>query len=682
MSAEPFNFNLTVDRNQDNTFRIKGRYEQGGEVTVESVAFPLGAGPFRQLVSSLSTRTATAESALAAGTLMRQRLFPGEIWNLLRESRLDAEDKGHQLRCRLMINAPQAAFLPWEYCYDPEDQGTNLGLLAQRRDLRFVRYIEDRNIPSVLDAPRPMKVLITTAQPAGWDVLDIQAEVDLIEQELASLKDANLIETRVVHNATRAKIDRELEPEIFGPHVFHFVGHGQYEFNTDVGGLVLEDSNGEEDILELDDIRALFAGSSVRVAVLNACKTAAASPDPDHAFMGIAQSMVKAGVPAVFAMQFAVPDEVAKGFARVLYERLSAGVPLDAAVSSVRRSAYTNNQKVYWGIPVLFMRSPDGRLWQAIDDLPASTSSTARSAVSGVVGESGDPEEERFRRVMNLDYRAQNRAFHIFRPERFAAYLVHGEVHPDGDKIILGTNLLALQLRNLLFGLAPDAPLDQGFDNLVLPVKSRLIVKNSQRLWRHLCENVGAQGLTGDYGESDRRIIAAATGRRLDRGHVLLVLHNVPRRHALELLTDFWVPLLGFLEEMSKAGDLPVTTFGVYAILVDPDGEIQSQTGINLLRIPSGPKDREALRRQLREDKLLVDLRPVTAYSEDALERWLESHNAWALLPEEFLDREIETAAADILENSDNGFPDDAIEYICCDLGGLSFERVETWLEI
>jgi hypothetical protein len=77
-----------------------------------------------------------------------------------------------------------------------------------------------------------------------------------------------------------------------------------------------------------------------------------------------------------------------------------------------------------------------------------------------------------------------------------------------------------------------------------------------------------------------------------------------------------------------------------------------------------------------------IDLRPVTVFPEDDLERWLESDSAMHLLPADFLDRDIGDAVAEIMENTRNGYPDDAIEYICCDLGSLSVESVEQWLEL
>ncbi|MCA9875600.1 MAG: CHAT domain-containing protein, partial [Anaerolineales bacterium] len=84
-----------------------------------------------------------------------------------------------------------------------------------------------------------------------------------------------------------------------------------------------------------------------------------------EAIMGIAPRLVWDGMPAVIAMQYAVPDTTAGLFAKELYTFLTDYYPLDKAVTEARITTYfTSQDKAYWGIPVLFMRAPDGRLWQ------------------------------------------------------------------------------------------------------------------------------------------------------------------------------------------------------------------------------------------------------------------------------------------------------------------------------
>jgi CHAT domain-containing protein len=107
----------------------------------------------------------------------------------------------------------------------------------------------------------------------------------------------------------------------------------------------------------------LSQGSSVKLVVLSACETAAHAES--RAIMGVAPRLVWAGIPAVVAMQFAVPDKTAVALMRFFYESLADGKPLDTAMTVARRGAYfVYDDKIFWAIPVLFMRAPNGVIWQ------------------------------------------------------------------------------------------------------------------------------------------------------------------------------------------------------------------------------------------------------------------------------------------------------------------------------
>ena len=69
------------------------------------------------------------------------------------------------------------------------------------------------------------------------------------------------------------------------------------------------------------------------------------------------------------AMQFEVPDATSLLFSRQLYTSLVLGKPLDQSVTEMRRAAFIDTEDmVFWGIPVLFMRAPDGVIWQANEE--------------------------------------------------------------------------------------------------------------------------------------------------------------------------------------------------------------------------------------------------------------------------------------------------------------------------
>jgi len=97
------------------------------------------------------------------------------------------------------------------------------------------------------------------------------------------------------------------------------------------------------------------------VAILNACEGARSSKsDP---FAGSAQSLVQQGIPAVIAMQFEIADDVASTFAHEFYGALADGYPIDAALTEARKAIFAAGREVEWGTPVLYLRAPDGRIF-------------------------------------------------------------------------------------------------------------------------------------------------------------------------------------------------------------------------------------------------------------------------------------------------------------------------------
>jgi pyruvate/2-oxoglutarate dehydrogenase complex dihydrolipoamide acyltransferase (E2) component len=88
------------------------------------------------------------------------------------------------------------------------------------------------------------------------------------------------------------------------------------------------------------------------------------------AFSGTAATLVRRGIPAVVAMQYQITDEAAIEFSRAFYEALADGWPVDAAVTDAR-VAVSMDSMLEWGTPVLYMRSPDGRLFDISTEAPS-----------------------------------------------------------------------------------------------------------------------------------------------------------------------------------------------------------------------------------------------------------------------------------------------------------------------
>lgn len=311
---------------------------------------PLAGGMAARL-DELAALFASPEEVKGLGRELRDWLFPEKIWLLYRLSREQATAAGKRLRLRLQIDPPELARLPWEYAYDE-----TFHYLALDRESPMVRYLREPFAADPLGVPAPVRVLVALASPVGLPPLAMEEEVARIRTALAGLGDRVALE--LLPHATLAGLHTALA----GTHIFHFIGHG-LPATTGPGALALEDEAGNVAPLDADALRVLLQAQGIRVAVLNACQTAL--PGEGEALMAVAPALVRARIPAVIAMQFAVPDRTALTFARHLYGALAAGQPLDRAVTEMRVGAYTEGEdRLYWGIPVLFMRAPDGRIWQ------------------------------------------------------------------------------------------------------------------------------------------------------------------------------------------------------------------------------------------------------------------------------------------------------------------------------
>lgn len=150
-----------------------------------------------------------------------------------------------------------------------------------------------------------------------------------------------------------------------GPwHIFHFIGHGGFDSSADEGVIALADENGGAHRMLATELgRLLSDHRSLRLVLLNSCEGARGS---EHdVFSSTAAILVRRGMPAVVAMQYEITDRAAVEFARSFYEALVEGLPVDAAVAEARKAislAVTNT--VEWGTPVLYMRAPQGAIFQ------------------------------------------------------------------------------------------------------------------------------------------------------------------------------------------------------------------------------------------------------------------------------------------------------------------------------
>ncbi len=303
--------------------------------------------------------TDARDAAVHFGSRLFDFLFAGEIRTSLRRSLDEAQRQGAGLRVRLRIaGAPDFDALPWEFLYDPT-LGHFLALSAQTP---LVRYLElPRRVQPVAVRP-PLRVLVAIASPSDAIPLNADKEWRILQQALAGLEQEGQIILERLERATVPALQHKLRQGDY--HVLHFIGHGTFDAGRQEGALLMEDEEGYSMPLSAQRLGTLLhdEADTLRLVVLNACHGARNSQD--YPFAGLAQGLVRTGIPAVVAMQFAISDGAALTFAQEYYRAIGDGYPVDAAAGEARKAVYLDDNDVEWATPVLFMRAPDGVLWE------------------------------------------------------------------------------------------------------------------------------------------------------------------------------------------------------------------------------------------------------------------------------------------------------------------------------
>jgi hypothetical protein len=144
---------------------------------------------------------------------------------------------------------------------------------------------------------------------------------------------------------------------------------------TGEGALALFDQ-----IVPAEQLGINLRGHGVRLAILGGCETGRRAGI--SVWSGIAPALVKAEIPAVVGNQYAISDKCAIAFSRQFYRALVGGLPVERAVSAGRIAAYNADKASYdWGVPVLYLRAGDGRLFAGATDEKVRAAAQAAAEV-------------------------------------------------------------------------------------------------------------------------------------------------------------------------------------------------------------------------------------------------------------------------------------------------------------
>ena len=324
---------------------------------LSAVAKARGANASRKMEIAGIGERSSLQQIRELGQSLFEALFSGQILACYQTSLHQAKEEGKGLRVRLRIQAPDLAVLPWEYLMD-----TSFKAVTLSKQTPIVRHIEVPIAARRLKLKPPIRVL---GMIGFHECLDVRAEQALMGQAIEHLSNNGTMTLDWVEGHTW----RDLETALRGGdyHIFHFIGHGGFDEASGKGKLLLEAEPGHYQgpyMLDADDLaRMLIDHGSIRLAVLNSCEGARASQA--SLFSSTGAILAASGVPGVVSMQYEISDKAALEFSRTFYDSISAGMPVEFAVSEARNSIeMTMKETVEWGTPVLHLRAGDGVLFE------------------------------------------------------------------------------------------------------------------------------------------------------------------------------------------------------------------------------------------------------------------------------------------------------------------------------
>ena len=291
------------------------------------------------------------------GESLFDAIFNGDVYTCYVMSWELAREQGRGLRIRLHIAVSEFHDYPWELLYNSKTKQ----FLALSTDTPIVRFFELPFPEQPLFVEAPIKILVMISSPEGFPPLNVDEEWKRLESAFAPLIRRGLVVLERLKRPTLGELQKALRRDQF--HIFHFIGHGKFVVHKQDGVLLMEEElNGRGRPVSGQYLSILLHDhQSLRMVVLNACEGARTSQSDPYA--GVAQMLVQQGIPAVIAMQFPIFEDSAIEFAYQFYGAIVDGLPVDAAISEARKAIFTTGNETEWATPVLFMNSPNGRIF-------------------------------------------------------------------------------------------------------------------------------------------------------------------------------------------------------------------------------------------------------------------------------------------------------------------------------
>lgn len=298
------------------------------------------------------------------------------------------EESRMPIRVRISFeqDASDLAALPWEFvCWPDRREATSF--LAAQTNLMLGRFLGDLGDLQIRVSDLKVRVLFVQIFPNTQEFFEQRREIKVLFDALSEI---DALEIVPIDGWNPAEVTKQLAEFRTGGKTVDVVHLVAVCEETEGGPTLFLPGDSRDSEWSGQDpqpvVEALTEGAFTRpeLAVLHLSDRTGANP-PAH-FERLAPSFVKAGIPAVLAMQYPMTDPHGLNFVSEFYSQLAKGEAIGAAVQAARRTITVGRQmNRHFGAPVLYMQSPaDGRLLRthpapdpAGQEIPASGSASA-----------------------------------------------------------------------------------------------------------------------------------------------------------------------------------------------------------------------------------------------------------------------------------------------------------------
>lgn len=363
------NLDITISR-RNGLYHVKAYSSMCGEAQ-SLLQFPYDYEEFRSRAEQVYTMLQqtqngwkfenTKKVVREFGEDLFNSLIAGDVCKLYVKCVERAENmrKRTGLRIRLHIEDPELVRVPWEYLYDP-DLRSFVAFYDSSPVIRYMDVLQSTKTPNV---KLPLRLLCMISSPNDLPPLDVKHEKELVEKSLKPLRDERLIEITWLENNERFD-DLQAYISRYEYHIFHFIGHGGFDYYASEGYICIPGNIGESIKVNAGLLTPLlrYQQRTLKLVFLNTCEGAKVDED---IFSSLVGGFMANGVLSVIAMQQKITDRAAILFSRHFYRSIADGKPIDAAVSAARIiMGGEQNMKLEWGVPVLYMRAETGELFK------------------------------------------------------------------------------------------------------------------------------------------------------------------------------------------------------------------------------------------------------------------------------------------------------------------------------